>query len=105
MTSRLTGTKTPNGKGFQDPDEEYEFDLLLGVNRVSIGCSLMVRLNVLSQRREDFNAPKEYNDYLEMVEKLVWNLNNDIDLEKTKARIESFATENREIIAKNAKKT
>ncbi|CAG8774558.1 13808_t:CDS:2, partial [Dentiscutata heterogama] len=33
-----------------------------------------------------------------------WNLNNDIDPEKTKARIESFALENKEIIAKNAKK-
>ncbi|KAF0506082.1 CDK-activating kinase assembly factor [Gigaspora margarita] len=158
MTSRLTGTKTPNGKGFQDPDEECPvcrntryltpnmrllvsecyhkmcqscIDRLFanGATECPIpGCKktlrkisfveptfedlsvekeVRIRKRLASQfnkRREDFNSPKEYNDYLEMVEQLVWNLNNDIDPERTKARIESFALENKEIIAKNARK-
>ncbi|CAG8795902.1 6758_t:CDS:2, partial [Gigaspora rosea] len=74
---------------------------------LSVEKEVRIRKRLASQfnkRREDFNSPKEYNDYLEMVEQLVWNLNNDIDPERTKARIESFALENKEIIAKNARK-
>lgn len=44
---------------------------------------------------------KEYNNYLEEVEDIVFNLANDVDVQSTYARLESFKTENRDVLEKN----
>lgn len=53
------------------------------------------------KRQEDFDTIKEYNDYLEEVEDIVFNLVNDVDVQSTYARLESFKTDNRQTLEKN----
>lgn len=53
------------------------------------------------KRAEDFDTLKGYNDYLEEVEDIVFNLANDVDVQSTYARLESFKTENRHVLEKN----
>ncbi|KAF9942258.1 TFIIH/NER complex subunit [Modicella reniformis] len=55
-----------------------------------------------NKRREDFKTLRDYNDYLETVEDLTFKLVNEIDVETTKAAIEKFAAENRDLIRINA---
>lgn len=53
------------------------------------------------KRQEDFDSLKEYNDYLEEFEDLVFNLVNDVDVQSTYTRLESLKTENRDLLEKN----
>jgi len=57
-----------------------------------------------NKRPEDFKTLKEYNDYLEEVEDITFNLINDVNVEETEARIQKFAEENQSIIAANEAK-
>lgn len=58
-----------------------------------------------NKRIEDFNGNlRLFNDYLEEVEDLLFNLVNDIDIQKTSERIEKFRQENKEIISQNVAK-
>lgn len=52
-------------------------------------------------QEEDFATPEEYDDYLEEIEKIIYNLCNNIDIINTNKRIEQYKRENREIIMKN----
>lgn len=52
-------------------------------------------------KEEDFATIEEYNDYLEDIEYIVFNLCNNIDLLNTNKKIEAYKKENREIIMKN----
>lgn len=52
-------------------------------------------------QEEDFITTEEYNDYLEEIEYIVFNLCNNIDLLNTNKKIEAYKKENREIIMKN----
>ncbi|WVR08880.1 CDK-activating kinase assembly factor MAT1 [Kwoniella sp. DSM 27419] len=58
-----------------------------------------------NKRRDDFDSDREYDNYLEEVEDLTFNLLNDIDLEQTEARIAAFTKQNATIIAANQEKT
>lgn len=53
------------------------------------------------KRAEDFETLREYNDYLEEFEDIVFNLVNDVDVQSTQARLESFKTENRDALERN----
>lgn len=53
------------------------------------------------KREEDFDNLKDYNDYLEEVEDIVFNLANDVNVQSTYARLESFKTDNRDTLEKN----
>jgi CDK-activating kinase assembly factor MAT1 len=55
-----------------------------------------------NKRREDFETLKDFNDYLEEVEDIIFNLINQIDVERTNARIEYYRRSNQEVILKNA---
>lgn len=57
-----------------------------------------------NKKEEDFHTLKEYNDYLEMVETIIFNLANGVDVEATKRRIEVYKKENAEVIQKNRNK-
>ncbi|KAL9697159.1 hypothetical protein quinque_000600 [Culex quinquefasciatus] len=61
-------------------------------------------LKEFQQREDDFNSLAEYNDYLEMIEEIVFNLCNNIDIINTNKRIEQYKKENRDVILKNKTK-
>ena len=50
---------------------------------------------------EDFDSLREYNDYLEEFENIVFNLVNDVDVQSTYARLETFKTDNRDVLERN----
>lgn len=58
-------------------------------------------LRDFNKKEEDFPSLREYNDYLEEVETIIFNLVNNIDQLETNKKIEKFKKENRELILKN----
>ncbi|KAF8078134.1 CDK-activating kinase assembly factor MAT1-domain-containing protein [Lyophyllum atratum] len=54
-----------------------------------------------NKRREDFLDLRSYNDYLEEVEDITFNLIYDIDIAKTEARINAYRAENAALIELN----
>ncbi|XP_046403763.1 CDK-activating kinase assembly factor MAT1 [Ischnura elegans] len=74
---------------FEDPVVEKEVDIRKRI------------LKDFNKRQEDFSTLREYNDYLEELETIIWNLTNNIDVIATNKRIEQFKRENREVILKN----
>lgn len=52
-------------------------------------------------QEEDFGTPEEYDDYLEEIENIIYNLCHDIDVTNTNKRIDQYKRENRELIMKN----
>jgi CDK-activating kinase assembly factor MAT1 len=54
-----------------------------------------------NKRREDFEMLEEYNDYLEEVEQIIFNLVHQIDVEKTNEQVERYKQNNQELILKN----
>ena len=50
---------------------------------------------------EDFGCLKDYNDYLEMVEDVIYNLANNIDIIETNKTIQTYKDANKEQILKN----
>ena len=44
---------------------------------------------------------RDYNDYLEMVEDIIYNLSNNIEILETNKKIAEYKTANKDTIAKN----
>lgn len=85
------------------PDDSFDFE----DDRANLSKDATTRRRYLrwfNKRREDFNTDAEYDDYLEMVEDIIFNLVNDIDVENTKARVERYRRENHETIGHNIAK-
>ncbi|XP_036431116.1 CDK-activating kinase assembly factor MAT1 [Colossoma macropomum] len=61
-------------------------------------------LKIYNKRDFDFPSLREYNDYLEQVEEIVFNLTNNVDVESTKQMMEQYQRENRDIIQRNKAK-
>lgn len=57
-----------------------------------------------NKHREDFPDLRSYNDYLQEVEDITFNLINDIDVQQTEGRIAAFRRENAAIIEANIQK-
>lgn len=57
-----------------------------------------------NKKEEDFATLREYNDYLEQLETIIYNLANNIDVETTKKMIEQYKKENKDLIQKNRSK-
>ena len=57
--------------------------------------------HIYNKREEDFPSLREYNDFLEEVEEIVFNLTNNVDLDKTKKKMEIDQKENKDVIQKN----
>lgn len=74
---------------FEDPMVEKEVDIRRRI------------LRDYNKKEEDFNTLQEYNDYLEEIEHIIYNLCNNIDIINTNKRIEQYKKENREIIQRN----
>lgn len=77
---------------FEDPAVEKEVDIRKRV------------LRDYNKKEEDFNSLAEYNDYLEEVENIIYNLTNNIDVVNTNKKIEQYKKENKEQIYKNKSK-
>ncbi|XP_026316146.1 CDK-activating kinase assembly factor MAT1 [Hyposmocoma kahamanoa] len=54
-----------------------------------------------NKKEEDFATLREYNDYLEEIETIIYNLTNNIDIVGTNKRIEQYKKDNKELILKN----
>uniref|UniRef100_A0A0K8VWV7 CDK-activating kinase assembly factor MAT1 n=1 Tax=Bactrocera latifrons TaxID=174628 RepID=A0A0K8VWV7_BACLA len=74
---------------FEDPMVEKEVDIRKRV------------LRDYNKKEEDFATLQEYNDYLEEIETIIYNLCNNIDIIGTNKRIEAYRRENREVIQRN----
>lgn len=73
--------------------------------RVERECRIRQRLaGIFNKTEEDFETARHYNDYLEEVETLVWNLMNDVDVQGTNAKLDAYQAQNREIISRNAQR-
>ncbi|KAI6116906.1 CDK-activating kinase assembly factor [Pisolithus croceorrhizus] len=57
-----------------------------------------------NKRREDFPDLRSYNDYLEEVEDITFNLINEINIPETEARIEAYRKENAALIELNVRR-
>lgn len=77
---------------FEDPIVEKEVDIRKRV------------LRDFNKKEEDFNSLTDYNNYLEEVETIIYNLTNDIDIMETNKKIENYKKENKEVIMKNKTK-
>lgn len=70
----------------------------------SVEKELDIRRRILrdfNKKEEDFKSLLDYNDYLEEVETIIYNLANNIDVESTKRKIEQYKKENKTLIMKN----
>lgn len=61
-------------------------------------------LKDFNKKEDDFATLKEYNDYLEEVETIIFNLTYNIDILNTNKKIDQFKKENRETILRNKAK-
>ncbi|TRY55283.1 hypothetical protein DNTS_015759 [Danionella cerebrum] len=61
-------------------------------------------LKIYNKRELDFSSLKEYNDYLEQVEDIVFNLTNNTEVEKTKQIMEQYQRDNKDSIQRNKAK-
>ncbi|XP_060780550.1 CDK-activating kinase assembly factor MAT1 isoform X1 [Neoarius graeffei] len=77
---------------FEDPAVDKEVEIRKKV------------LKVYNKRDVDFASLREYNDYLEQVEEIVFNLTNNLDVENTKQMMEQYQRDNKDIIHRNKAK-
>jgi CDK-activating kinase assembly factor MAT1 len=70
--------------------------------RVEKECRIRKRIAaVFNKREEDFETLRDYNDYLEEVERIVFNLVEDVDVQKTSAMLDAYRQQNLDQIARN----
>ncbi|CAH7666173.1 RNA polymerase II transcription factor B subunit 3 [Phakopsora pachyrhizi] len=72
---------------------------------LSVEKEVVIRRRIskyFNKRREDFKSLEAYNNYLEEVEDITFNLINGVDVAETEAKIKQFQIENQELIAQNA---
>ncbi|KAM8921751.1 CDK-activating kinase assembly factor MAT1 [Pelodytes ibericus] len=58
-------------------------------------------LKIYNKRDEDFPSLRDYNDFLEEIEEIVYNLTNNVDIDNTRRKIELYQKENKDTIQKN----
>lgn len=74
---------------FEDPYVEKDLDVRRRI------------LKDYNKKEEDFETLREYNDYLEEVETIIYNLVNNIDVDATKRKVEQYKKENKTQINRN----
>lgn len=74
---------------FEDPMVEKEVDIRRRL------------LRDYNKKEDDFATEAEYNDYLEDIENIIYNLCNNIDIVNTSKKIEQYKKDNRETILRN----
>jgi len=58
-------------------------------------------LKDFNRKQEDFQTLRDFNDYLETIEDIIFNLTNNIDILETNKRILAYKEKNKEEIIKN----
>ncbi|KAG8449373.1 hypothetical protein GDO86_016139 [Hymenochirus boettgeri] len=58
-------------------------------------------LKIYNKREEDFPSLGEYNDFLEEIEEIVFNLTNNVDLDNTRKKIDMYQKDNKDTIQRN----
>ncbi|KAG9481283.1 hypothetical protein GDO78_010491 [Eleutherodactylus coqui] len=58
-------------------------------------------LKIYNKREEDFPSLRDYNDFLEEIEEIVFNLTNNVDLEDTKRKMDNYQKLNKDTIQRN----
>ncbi|KAM9293967.1 CDK-activating kinase assembly factor MAT1 [Gastrophryne carolinensis] len=58
-------------------------------------------LKIYNKREEDFPSLREYNDFLEEIEEIVFNLTNNVDLENTRKKMDLYQKMNKDTIQRN----
>ena len=86
LVLKKNGFKT---KRFEDFTVEREVDIRKRI------------LKDYNKTEEDFGTLREYNDYLEEIEEIIFNFASNIDVEETKAKVEAYKKENFKTIQKN----
>lgn len=61
-------------------------------------------LKDFNKKEDDFDSLQAYNDYLEMIETIIFNLANGVETESTRKMIEQYKKENKDLIKKNQSK-
>ncbi|XP_075049632.1 CDK-activating kinase assembly factor MAT1 [Mixophyes fleayi] len=61
-------------------------------------------LKIYNKREEEFPSLRAYNDFLEEIEEIVFNMTNNVDLEDTKRKIDMYQKENKDTIQRNKAK-
>ncbi|OZJ04312.1 hypothetical protein BZG36_03168 [Bifiguratus adelaidae] len=56
---------------------------------------------IFNKRPEDFKTARAYDDYLEEVEEITFNLINNVDIDETQAKMRQYEQENKDVIAAN----
>lgn len=74
---------------FEDSSVEKEVDIRKKI------------LKDYNKAESDFPTLRDYNDYLEEIETIVFNLTNGIEVEETKEKLETYRKENQALILKN----
>ncbi|XP_033639566.1 CDK-activating kinase assembly factor MAT1 [Asterias rubens] len=77
---------------FEDANVEKEVDIRKRI------------LKDFNKKEEEFPTLKEYNDYLEKIEEIIFNLANGTEVDATKKKVEQYRKNNRESIMKNRSK-
>ncbi|KAL2715637.1 CDK-activating kinase assembly factor MAT1 [Vespula squamosa] len=77
---------------FEDPMVEKEVNIRKRI------------LRDFNKKEEDFATLREYNDYLEEVENIIYNLANDIDVIETNKKIDQYKKDNKDQINKSKSK-
>jgi len=70
----------------------------------SVDKEVDIRRRILkdfNKQEEDFESLREYNDYLEMVEDIIFNLTNNLEILETNKKIQQYKEENKDNIVKN----
>ncbi|ANB13846.1 TFIIH/NER complex subunit TFB3 [Sugiyamaella lignohabitans] len=75
---------------FEDLGVEREVDIRARVSRT------------FNKRQQDFDSLDDYNDYLEEVENIIFNLVNGVDVEATESKLQAYEQANRNIILANS---
>ncbi|XP_018417549.1 PREDICTED: CDK-activating kinase assembly factor MAT1 [Nanorana parkeri] len=58
-------------------------------------------IKIYNKREEDFPSLREYNDFLEEIEEIVFNLTNNVDLDDTKKKLDMYQKLNKDTISRN----
>jgi len=77
---------------FEDSSVEREVDIRKKI------------IKIYNQREGDFNSLADYNDYLEEIEVMIFNLANKTDVEETKKKVEQYKKDHEKQIKKNNSK-
>ncbi|XP_061174780.1 CDK-activating kinase assembly factor MAT1-like [Saccostrea echinata] len=77
---------------FEDPFIEKEIEVRKKI------------LKDFNKKEEDFDTLEEYNDYIEKIETIIFNIINNVDVDETRQMVEQYKRDNKDQISKGRNK-